>query len=64
MLPGPRVAPPSLTQGSSSSSPSPPSASLALAAAPASLAATPSARGSTRRLSAEQMLSELENSSK
>lgn len=59
MLPGPRVPPPSLTQGSSS--PSPPSASLALA--PASLAAAPSARGSTRRLSAEQMLSELERSS-
>jgi len=51
MLPGPRVAPPSLMQGSSS----PPSASLA---------AAPSARGSTRRLSAEQMLSVLENSSK
>ena len=59
VLPGPRVDPPSLTQGSSS--PSPPSASLALA--PASLAAAPSARGSTRRLSAEQMLSELERSS-
>ena len=51
MLPGPRVAPPSLMQGSSS----PPSPSLA---------AAPSARGSTRRLSAEQMLSVLENSSK
>ena len=54
MLPGPRVAPPSLTQGSSSAS---------LAAAPASLALAPSARGSRRRLSAEQMLSELERSS-
>ena len=64
MLPGPRVAPPSLTQGSSS--PSPPSASLAapasLALAPASLAAAPSPPPPRRRPLSLQEFNALSNS--
>ena len=58
MLPGPRVAPPSLTQGSSSSSPSPAS----LAAAPASLAAAPSPPPPRRRPLSLQEFNALSNS--